>query len=63
MSHYFFNLLDTEHDVMMSTTVDRFSKEETERNEALRCIEIAHTKMQEACMWICRTVARLDADC
>ncbi|WP_445013020.1 Acb2/Tad1 domain-containing protein, partial [Enterobacter hormaechei] len=24
---------------------------------------IARTKMQEACMWACRAVARPDADC
>ncbi|HHT0470055.1 Acb2/Tad1 domain-containing protein [Klebsiella grimontii] len=24
---------------------------------------LQQTKMQEACMWACRSVARLDADC
>lgn len=32
-------------------------------NDALRCLSIARTKMQEACMWACRSVARPDADC
>lgn len=31
--------------------------------DALRCLSIARTKMQEACMWACRAVARPDADC
>lgn len=63
MSRYFCAQLDIEHDAMMNTVVERFSKKETERNEALRCIDIARTKMQEACMWACRAVARPDADC
>ncbi|CNK75124.1 Uncharacterised protein [Yersinia mollaretii] len=32
-------------------------------HEAGRCLSIARTKMQEACMWACRAVARPDADC
>ncbi|WP_418751532.1 DUF7681 family protein, partial [Enterobacter hormaechei] len=32
-------------------------------HEAARCLAIARTKMQEACMWACRAVARPDADC
>lgn len=35
----------------------------TEAHEAARCLAIARTKMQEACMWACRAVARPDADC
>lgn len=31
--------------------------------DAGRCLSIARTKMQEACMWACRSVARPDADC
>lgn len=34
-----------------------------EAHEASRCIEIAREKMQEACMWACRAVARPDPDC
>lgn len=34
-----------------------------EAHEAGRCLSIARTKMQEACMWACRAVARPDADC
>ena len=47
----------------MDGVVGIFTKEESERNEALRCLDIARTKMQEACMWACRAVARPDADC
>lgn len=32
-------------------------------SEAMRSLAIARTKMQEACMWACRAVARPDADC
>lgn len=39
------------------------STETIELNEAQRCLAIARTKMQEACMWACRAVARPDADC
>ena len=35
----------------------------TEAHDAGRCLSIARTKMQEACMWACRAVARPDADC
>ncbi|MGE2951659.1 DUF7681 family protein, partial [Klebsiella pneumoniae] len=31
--------------------------------QTLRSLSIARTKMQEACMWACRAVARPDADC
>jgi len=43
--------------------VEANSEEASERSEALRCLAIARTKMQEACMWACRAVARPDADC
>lgn len=39
------------------------STETIELNEAQRCLAIARTRMQEACMWACRAVARPDADC
>lgn len=35
----------------------------TDAHEAGRCLSIARTKMQEACMWACRAVARPDSDC
>ncbi|ELS4491596.1 hypothetical protein R5M22_000292 [Klebsiella michiganensis] len=63
VSRHFCNLLNTEHDATMNGVVGIFTKEEAERNEALRCLDIARTKMQEACMWACRAVARPDADC
>lgn len=34
-----------------------------EAHEADRCLAIARTKMQEACMWACRAIARPDANC
>ncbi|RCI91541.1 hypothetical protein DM062_43640 [Klebsiella pneumoniae] len=34
-----------------------------EIDEAMRSLALARTKMQEACMWACRAVARPDADC
>jgi len=34
-----------------------------EAHDAGRCLSIARTKMQEACMWACRAVARPDSDC
>ena len=43
--------------------VHYLSQKATEAHEAARCLAIARTKMQEACMWACRAVARPDADC
>lgn len=34
-----------------------------EAPEAGRCLSIARTKMQEACVWAFRAVARPDSDC
>ncbi|WP_425333959.1 Acb2/Tad1 domain-containing protein, partial [Klebsiella pneumoniae] len=53
----------TEREVTTAEVVERCSQAETERAEALRCMAIARTKMQEACMWACSAVARPDADC
>lgn len=62
----FCNLLDTERSelptvrngpAMLSTEQAR------EIDDALRCLSIARTKMQEACMWACRAVTRPDSDC
>ncbi|HBR1352344.1 hypothetical protein [Klebsiella pneumoniae] len=63
VSRHFCSLLDTERDVATAEVVERGSQAETERAEALRCMAIARTKMQEACMWACRAVARPDSDC
>ncbi|EMT6398468.1 TPA: hypothetical protein ACPZX6_004137 [Klebsiella oxytoca] len=63
VSRHFCSLLDTEREVATAKVVERGSQAETERAEALRCMAIARTKMQEACMWACRAVARPDADC
>ena len=62
VSRHFCNLLDTELENVTSEVVLSGSHSETERAEALRCLAIARTKMQEACMWACRAVARPDAD-
>lgn len=65
-SRHFCNLLSTERDsiraqldgpAMMST------EQAQELNDALRCLALARTKMQEACMWAVRAVARPDNDC
>ncbi|ARD61572.1 hypothetical protein Y71_17175 [Kosakonia radicincitans DSM 16656] len=63
ISRHFCSLLDTEHECLVAEVVARGHKSETERAEALRCLAIARTKMQEACMWASRAVARPDADC
>ena len=63
VSRHFCSLLDTEREVATAEVVESGSQAETERAEALRCMAIARTKMQEACMWACRAVARSDADC
>lgn len=63
VSRHFCNLLDTERESAHNELVEAGSAEELARQEALRCIAIARTKMQEACMWACRAVARPDADC
>ncbi|QLW68796.1 DUF7681 family protein [Klebsiella pneumoniae] len=63
VSRHFCRLLDTEREVATAEVVERGSQAETDRAEALRCLAIARTKMQEACMWACRAVARPDSDC
>lgn len=63
VSRHFCSLLDTEREVATAEVVERGSQAETDRAEALRCLAIARTKMQEACMWACRAVARPDSDC
>ncbi|EPZ0810015.1 DUF7681 family protein [Enterobacter hormaechei] len=55
--------LDLERTHLSLQVIDANSEEASERSEALRCLAISRTKMQEACMWACRAVARPDADC
>ena len=62
-SRHFCNLLNTERETATVDVVERGSHAETERAEALRCLDLARKKMQEACMWAVRAVARPDADC
>ena len=63
MSRSFCENLDIERTHLSLEVAERGSQADTERAEALRCLAIARTKMQEACMWACRAVARPDADC
>ncbi|BDN97300.1 hypothetical protein KAM621c_24050 [Citrobacter braakii] len=63
ISRNFCENLDIERTHLSLEVVESGSKAETERAEALRCLAIARTKMQEACMWACRAVARPDSDC
>lgn len=60
---HFCSLIDTERECVAAEVVERGTASETERGEALRCLAIARTKMQEAAMWACRAVARPDSDC
>lgn len=63
ISRDFCEKLDLERTHLSLEVVEANSEEASERSEALRCLSIARTKMQEACMWACRAVARPDADC
>ncbi len=63
ISRNFCEQLEIERTHLSLETVEIDSPEEIKRSEALRCLAIARTKMQEACMWACRAVARPDADC
>ena len=63
ISRHFCEQLDIERVHLSLETVEAGSPEESNRSEAMRCLAIARTKMQEACMWACRAVARPDADC
>ena len=63
VSRHFCNLLSTEREGAIAELVERDDDAEMELTEALRCLAIARTKMQEACMWAVRGVARPDADC
>lgn len=61
-SRHFCNLIDTEKGNVSAELVETGNHSQ-DANEAARCISIARTKMQEACMWACRAVARPDSDC
>lgn len=63
VSRHFCMLIDAERIPVAAEVVERGSQAENEREEALRCLDIARTKMQEACMWACRAVAKPDSDC
>ena len=63
ISRNFCETLDLERTHLSLEVVGSGSQAETERAEALRCLAIARTKVQEACMWPRRAVARPDADC
>ena len=63
ISRDFCEKLDIERNHLSLEVVDANSEDADERAEALRCLAIARTKMQEACMWAVRGVARPDADC
>ncbi|TNL03439.1 hypothetical protein CYD30_25005 [Kosakonia cowanii] len=63
ISRDFCEKLDIERTHLSLEVVDAHSEEAGERDSALRCLAIARTKMQEACMWACRAVARPDSDC
>lgn len=66
VSRHFCSLLDTERGELMAVRNGpaMLSSEQVRAiDDAMRCISIARTKMQEACMWSCRAIARPDADC
>lgn len=63
LSRDFCERLDIERTHLSLEVVEANSDEARSRADALRCLAIARTKMQEACMWACRAVARPDADC
>lgn len=60
-SRHLCSLIETEHEVIAAELCD--TGHSTEAHEAARCLAIARTKIQEACMWACRAVARPDVDC
>lgn len=66
VSRHFCSLLDTERGELLAVRngpAMLSAEQAREIDEALRSLAIARTKMQEACMWACRAVARPDADC
>lgn len=66
VSRHFCSLLDTERGELLAVRngpAMLSAEQAREIDEALRCLAIARTKMQETCMWACRAVARPDSDC
>ena len=67
VSRHFCSLLDTERGELLAVRNGQamLSAEQAREiiDEAMRSLALARTKMQEACMWACRAVARSDADC
>lgn len=63
ISRNFCEQLDLERTHLSLEVVEAGSPEDASRSEAMRCLAIARTKMQDACMWACRAVARPDDDC
>ncbi|HHS9765158.1 TPA: DUF7681 family protein [Raoultella ornithinolytica] len=58
-----FNTLLEKQKAWVADELTMTGNHSAEAHEAGRCLAIARTKMQEACMWPCRAVARPDADC
>lgn len=66
VSRHFCSLLDTERGELLAVSngpAMLSAEQAREIDEAMRSLAIARTKMQEACMWACRAVARPDTDC
>jgi len=63
ISRDFCEKLDIERSHIHLEIEEGDAPDKEECNDALRCLSIARTKMQEACMWACRAVARPDSDC
>ncbi|HHA2249981.1 TPA: hypothetical protein ACOEHG_004924 [Enterobacter ludwigii] len=63
ISRDFCEKLDIERNHLSLEVVDANVEGAIKLDDALRCLAIARTKMQEACMWAVRAVARPDADC
>ena len=58
-----FNVLLEKQKAWVADELAMTGNNSAEAHEASRCLAIARTKMQEACMWACRAVARPDSDC
>lgn len=63
ISRGFCEQLDIERNHIHLQIEEGDAPDKAQCNDALRCLSIARTKMQEACMWACRAVARPDSDC
>ena len=66
VSRHLCSLLDTEQGDLLAVRngpAMLSAEQAREIDEAMRSLALARTKMQEACLWACRAVARPDADC